>query len=116
MSHARVNDINLYYEVHGQGEPFLFISGTGSSCEYMKVTTVDWLAREFQLIIFDHRGTGRSDKPDMAYSTRMFANDAVGLLEHLGIERSHVGGRSMGGRVLHWVAIANTYRAGAPVL
>ena len=116
MPYARVNDINLYYEVHGQGEPFLFISGTGSSCEYMKVVTVDWFARDFQLIIFDHRGTGRSDKPDMPYSTRMFANDAVALLEHLGIERAHVGGRSMGGRVSQWLAIDHPYRVGALVL
>src|ERR687888_476955 len=116
MPYAKVNDVNLYYEVHGEGEPFLFISGTGSSCEYMKVTSVEWLSRELQLIIFDDRGTGRSDKPDVPYSTRMFANDAVGLLEHLGIERAHVGGRSMGGRVSQWVAIDHPYRVGALVL
>lgn len=116
MPYAKVGDVNLYYEVHGEGEPFMFISGTGSSCEYMKVVTVDWFARHFQLIIFDHRGTGRSDKPDMPYSTRMFAADAVGILEHLGIQRAHIGGRSMGGRVAQWVAIDHPYRVGALVL
>ncbi len=116
MPYATVGDVKLYYEVHGQGEPFMFISGTGSSCEYMKVTTVEWFSRDFQLIIFDHRGTGRSDKPDVPYSTRMFAEDAVGILEHLGIQRAHIGGRSMGGRVSQWVAIDHPYRVGALVL
>jgi 3-oxoadipate enol-lactonase len=116
MPYAPVNDVNLYYEVHGEGEPFVFIAGTGSSCEYMKVATVPWLSREFQLIIYDARGTGRSDKPDHPYSTRMFARDTVGLLEHLGISRAHVGGRSMGGRVAQWVALDAPYRVGALVL
>jgi hypothetical protein len=48
MPYANVNGVKLYYEVHGKGEPFMFIAGTGSSCEYMKVTTVEWLSREFQ--------------------------------------------------------------------
>ncbi len=116
MPYAQVGDVKLYYEVHGQGEPLMFIAGTGSSCEYMKVVTVDWFAKHFQLIIFDHRGTGRSDKPDMAYSTRMFAADAVGILEQLGIQRAHVGGRSMGGRVAQWIALDHPYRVGALVL
>lgn len=116
MPYAPVNDINLYYEVHGEGEPFVFISGTGSSCDYMKIATVPWLSREFQLIIYDARGTGRSDKPDHPYSTRMFARDTVGLLEHLGISRAHVGGRSMGGRVAQWVALDAPYRVGALIL
>ena len=116
MPYVDNNGVKIYYEVHGEGEPFMFISGTGSSCEYMKVVTVDWFSREFQLIIFDHRGTGRSDKPDQPYSTRLFAEDAVAILEHLGIQRAHIGGRSMGGRVSQWVAIDHPYRVGALVL
>jgi 3-oxoadipate enol-lactonase len=116
MPHVKINGANLYYEVHGQGEPFMFIAGTGSSCEYMKVVTVDWFAKHFQLIIFDHRGTGRSDKPDEPYSTRGFAADAVGILEHLGIQRAHIGGRSMGGRVSQWMALDHPYRVGGLIL
>ena len=116
MPYAKTGAVNLYYEVHGQGEPFMFIAGTGLSCEYMKVVTVDWFSQHFQLIIFDHRGTGRSDKPDIPYSTRMFAADAIGILDHLGIHRAHVGGRSMGGRVSQWVALDYPDRVGALVL
>jgi 3-oxoadipate enol-lactonase len=116
MPHAKINGVNLYYEVHGEGEPFMFIAGTGSSCEYMKVVTVEWFARHFQVIIHDHRGTGRSDKPDEPYSTRQFAADAVGILEHLGIQRAHIGGRSMGGRVSQWVALDHPYRVGGLIL
>lgn len=116
MPYAMVNDVNLYYEVHGEGEPFVFIAGTGSSCDYMKIATVPWLSREFQVIIYDARGTGRSDKPDEPYSTRMFARDTVGLIEHLGFSRAHVGGRSMGGRVAQWVALDAPYRVGSLVL
>lgn len=50
-------------------------------------------------ITMDHRGTGASDKPRQGYSTRQFAEDAIAVLDHLGVERADVYGTSMGGRV-----------------
>jgi pimeloyl-ACP methyl ester carboxylesterase len=56
-------------------------------------------------LIYDHRGLGRSDKPDMPYSTQLFAKDLAGLMDALGIGRAHMMGHSMGARVLQWFAL-----------
>ena len=57
------------------------------------------------MITYDHRGVGGSDKPSVPYTTRMFADDAAGLLSALGIGSAHVLGHSMGGRVAQWMAL-----------
>ncbi|HZD09964.1 MAG TPA: alpha/beta fold hydrolase, partial [Candidatus Binatia bacterium] len=105
MPRAKVNGIQLYYESHGHGEALVLISGTGGSCDSWLRYQVPTFAQEYQVLIFDHRGVGRSDKPDEPYSTRGFASDAVGLLDVLGIEKAHFMGQSMGGRVAQWVAL-----------
>ncbi|MGH2461529.1 MAG: alpha/beta fold hydrolase [Chloroflexota bacterium] len=67
------------------------------------------LAKRTKVIAFDNRGVGRTDKPDLPYSIDLMADDTAGLLAALGIERAHVLGISMGGRVA--VALALRYPA-----
>jgi pimeloyl-ACP methyl ester carboxylesterase len=97
VPHTRVNDIELYYEVHGEGEPLLLIPGLGVDVPYFR-GIIDDLATSCRVVAFDPRGAGQSDKPDVPYSIDGMADDAAGLLEHLGIERTTVLGSSMGGR------------------
>lgn len=98
MPIARVNGVDLYYELHGAGDPVLLIHGLGSS-------TRDWdaqvpeLARHFLVITFDVRGHGRSGKPNQAYSVKQFATDTAMLLRHLRLGPAHVVGISMGGMI-----------------
>lgn len=116
MPHAQVNGVSLYYEVHGRGDPLVLIAGQGSDHRSWDVVREDF-ARQHQVIVFDHRGTGLSDKPRTpAYSTRGFAADVIGLLDHLGIRRAHAYGVSMGGRVCQWLGIEHGSRVGALVL
>jgi 3-oxoadipate enol-lactonase len=69
------------------------------------------------VIVFDYRGTGQSDKPTLPpYSTRGFAQDAIAVLDQLGIARAHAYGMSMGGRVAQWLGIEHPQRLGALVL
>lgn len=95
---ARVNDIELYYEVQGDGQPVLLIPGLGVGLDFFR-PIIDGLAASCRVVAFDPRGAGQSDKPDVPYTIDGMTDDAVGLLQHLGIGRATVIGSSMGGRV-----------------
>src|SRR5260370_7027689 len=108
----------LYYETAGEGEPLLLISGSWLDHAFWNWNDVrdDFVSR-YRMIAYDHGGTGQSDKPDAPpYSTRGFTQDAVWLLDHLGIERAHVYGQSMGGMIGQWLAIDHGKRVAALVL
>jgi len=101
MPRVKLNDISLYYEVHGSEEPLLFIGGLANKVtdftERSKI--IDLLSHYFKVIVFDNRGAGQSDKPDIPYSIEMMADDAVGLLRELKITQAYILGVSMGGRI-----------------
>jgi pimeloyl-ACP methyl ester carboxylesterase len=106
---AKVNGVNLYYEVHGQGEPLVMIMGFGG-------TQSGWIfqrrafQKHFRVITFDNRGVGKSDKPEGPYSIRMMAEDTIGLMDHLNIQKAHILGISMGGYIAQELAINHPER------
>src|SRR5579863_9024738 len=99
MGQVQADEVKLYYEVHGIGEPLLMIMGLGSSSATWSPELISRLSRRFQTIVYDNRGTGQSDKPAIPYSLEMFAGDAIALLDGLKIARCHVFGVSMGGMI-----------------
>ncbi len=116
MSFATCNGASLYYQEHGAGEPLLLVSGQGSDHTGWDGVRDDFASR-YRVIVWDHRGTGQSEKPrEPAYSIEGFAADAVALLDHLGIARAHAYGISMGGRICQRLAIDHRERFGAIVL
>lgn len=98
MAKVEANGIEIYYEVHGEGQPLVLIAGL-SYTHWMWHKMVPGLAKQFRVIVFDNRGVGQSDKPDGPYSAQMLAADTAGLLEALEIEEAAVMGHSMGGFV-----------------
>ena len=92
-------DVDLHYDVHGDGPPFLFMSQTATSGGYWKPFQVPEFSRDHRVIIYDQRGTGRSPTRSADFSTKRLAEDAAALLEHLGVRRAIVCGHSNGGRV-----------------
>ncbi|MBM4446472.1 MAG: alpha/beta hydrolase [Chloroflexi bacterium] len=98
MPTAKVGDINIYYESQGDGEPILLIQGYGQYSGHWE-TLIPPLSKEYRVISFDNRGTGRSDKPDIPYTMKMMADDAKGLLDAIGVDSAHVFGVSMGGMI-----------------
>lgn len=106
MPKVHVNDIQLYYEEYGVGEPLLLIEGLGYA-SWMWYRQVPDFSRHHRVIIFDNRGAGDSDKPDVPYTIDMMAEDAAGLLRALGIRRAHILGVSMGGYIAQ--AFASRY-------
>jgi pimeloyl-ACP methyl ester carboxylesterase len=115
MPFAPVNDINLYYESHGSGEPLALINGLGYDL-WMWHAMVPGLAEHFQVITFDNRGVGQSDKPAGPYSAQMLADDLAALLETLGIERAAVMGHSMGGFVAQALVLSRPDLVGKLIL
>jgi len=98
MPNIRINDCDIYYEVHGHGDPLVLIMGLRRNVEWWYRQIPD-LAQHFQVIVFDNRGAGRSDKPVMEYSMRLFADDTAGLMDALELPCAHILGYSMGGYI-----------------
>ena len=100
---SALDGARIHYEVRGSGEPLLLLSGQANDHTWWDPVRADFEAAH-TVIVLDHRGTGRSDKPDTdSYSTRGFASDVVCVLDDLGVGRAHVYGTSMGGRVAQWL-------------
>jgi 3-oxoadipate enol-lactonase len=104
MPKLRVNNTGIYFEVMGQGEPLLFIHGLASSSRSWK-KQVPLFSQHYQVITFDIRGHGRSDKPIEPYSIELFASDTRELMRAIGISSAHVVGFSMGGMVAFQLAV-----------
>src|SRR2546427_3279997 len=109
MPKVRVNGIGLNYVEAGSGDPLLLIMGFGGDHQAWAFQTPVF-AQRYRVIAFDNRGAGQSDVPDVPYTTRMMAEDAIGLLDALRIERAHVLGVSMGGMIAQELALAHPQR------
>ena len=96
--------VNIYFEVQGEGVPLLLISGLsgGVASWYGQVA---FFSRYYRTVTFDNRGAGRSDMPPGPYSMRQLAEDALCVLDRLGIERTLVMGLSMGGMIAQELAL-----------
>jgi 3-oxoadipate enol-lactonase len=99
MPKVKVNDIQVYYEVHGEGFPLLMIMGLGANVDWWDPRMVQELSKKFKLFMFDNRGAGRTDVSDRRYTIKLFADDTAGLMDTLGIARAHIIGGSMGGMI-----------------
>lgn len=105
MPTLQLNDVEIYYEVHGQGTPMVFLSETACDSEVWKMYQVAEFSKDHRVILHDYRGTGRSSKPSLQYTTKMFCDDLVALMDHLGAYNAIVVGHSMGGRVAQTLAL-----------
>jgi pimeloyl-ACP methyl ester carboxylesterase len=105
MASAKIGDIEIYYEEHGQGEPVLLAPPSWWPSDTWKVAVVPFLSKRYRTIIFDCRGTGYSGKPGHGYTIGQFAKDCAGLLEHLKIPRAHAAGFALGGQIVQALAI-----------
>ena len=105
MPFVKRDDAEIYYEVHGDGAPFLFCSVTGLDHQAWKFHQVEEFSRDHKVILFDYRGTGKSSNAVQKYSIKLFADDAAAVLNQLNAEQAVVCGHSMGGVVAQLLAI-----------
>lgn len=115
MPIVHVNNIDMYYEIHGEGAPLIYIPGWGTEITTVSVQIEDF-ARKFRVIAVDKRGTGRSDKPDEPYSIEQMADDIIGIMDAEGIRHAHILGISMGSMVAQVIAAKYPDRVNGLVL
>src|SRR5262245_4072709 len=96
--YARVNGLNLYYEIHGTGQPLVLLHGGLGAIE-MFSDALPVLSRNRQVIAVDLQAHGRTADIHRPLSVEAMADDVAALLTHLGIARADVMGYSMGGGV-----------------
>jgi pimeloyl-ACP methyl ester carboxylesterase len=129
---ARIGEVELEYEVRGEGTPMVLVMGIGAQMIFWDEELIDrFVDAGFQVIRFDHRDIGLSTRLDhlpvprpgpvvmrslvglpvaAPYTLSDMAGDVVGLLDHLRIERAHVVGISMGGMVSQHLALEHPGR------
>lgn len=105
MPKVRVSDIDIYYEMSGDGEPLVLIHGLGSSSRDWELQ-IPAFSAQHKVIAIDLRGHGRSDKPAGPYSIPLFAADTARLMEVLNIPAAHIVGLSLGGMVAFQLAVS----------
>lgn len=104
MPTARSNGIDLYYEIHGSGPQLTLIEGLGYH-RWMWYRQVPSFERLFSTLIYDNRGVGKSSKPPGPYTHEQNADDLAALLDHIGWEKTHLLGVSMGGFIAQEFAL-----------
>lgn len=132
MARAKVGQVELEYEVRGEGEPLVLVMGIGAQMIFWDDALIDrFVEAGFRTIRFDHRDIGLSSRldhlpvprplrvigrrmlglrVDAPYTLSDMARDVVGLMDHLAIDRAHVVGVSMGGMVVQHLAIEHPSR------
>ena len=115
MPKAKVQGIDLYYEVHGAGYPLVLIRGFGSNLDHWYCQTPAFSSR-YRVVTFDNRGIGRSEKPDVPYTISMMAGDTAGLMDAIGVSKAHILGISMGGMIAQEIALRYPQRVHGLVL
>ena len=115
MPFARVRDIDIYYEIHGEratspGGRVLSISGTGGDLRHNPTRGTGPLEQQFEVLMYDQRGLGQTSKPDVPYTMADYADDAAALLEVVGWDQCHVVGVSFGGMVAQNLVVRHPER------
>ncbi len=109
--------VTIAYDTFGDGEPVLLVCGCGQPAIAWHLTLVPLLTKAgYQVITFDNRGVEPSSSPPAPYSVAEMVDDALALLDHLGIEAALIAGHSMGGWIAETIAIHHPERVRGAVL
>ena len=113
---VRANGQELYYEVHGEGQPLILVMGLGYDSTLWTLAQVPALSQKFQVVIFDNRDAGRSSQATSAYTIADMADDTAALMDALDIKKAHVCGLSMGGLIAMEFALRHPGRLDRMIL
>ena len=103
---ADANGIKISYEIQGKddGIPLILVSGFALKKE-MWIAMAGPLSENFKVITFDNRGCGKSDRPEGPYTLDMFADDIIGLMDYLKVDKANVMGYALGAMIVMHFAL-----------
>jgi pimeloyl-ACP methyl ester carboxylesterase len=117
MPTVHVNGIDIYYEIHGKGEPLVMILGMGMNvASFNNPDVIRQFAKHYRVVAFDNRGIGRSTKNSTPFFVGTMARDTLGLMDALDIGRAHIVGGSLGACVAQVIAAGHPERVNGLVL
>jgi pimeloyl-ACP methyl ester carboxylesterase len=90
-----LNDVRLYYEIYGNGDPLVLLHGNGGNITYMG-TQIDYFRKQYKVITLDCRGRGKSDLGKDPLTYMQMTKDVVSLLNYLKVDSAYIIGRSDG--------------------
>src|SRR5205823_1183854 len=108
--YADVDGVHMYYEIYGEGSPLVLLHGGMLTIELNFATLIPTLAGSHTVIGVELQGHGRTADIDREITPAALARDVVGLLDHLGIDRAHVLGHSMGAGTALELAVSHPQR------
>jgi 3-oxoadipate enol-lactonase len=115
MSWMNINNANIYYEVHGQGQPLVLIAGFGCDHSFW-MPLIDGLSSQFKILILDNRGSGQTQDDNKGFTIEVLADDVMGLVNALAWKKPHVIGHSMGGTIAQTLAVKYSNELGKIML
>ena len=115
MPTASIGDAELHYEEQGQGPALMLVPGLNGVGTFWAKQVSDF-SRDFRVVVHDHRGAGRSSHSRIRYSVEQMADDALRLMDVLGIARAHFVGHSTGGAIGQVIATDHPDRLASLVL
>lgn len=115
MPRIAIGDCSLYYEREGIGFPVMFVTGLGGFASFWQDQTAAF-AKKFDVVTHDHRGIGQSDQSPFIYTVDRMAQDVLGLMDALRIDRAHIVGHSTGGAIAQILAVEHPSRVASIVL
>lgn len=104
MPYAPCGDVLINYELRGQGEPLVLITGLGGDTSFWS-SLVDLISDEFMVITLDNRGAGKTEYHNVPFKVKDMASDVKSILDYLHIEKAHILGWSMGGNIAQQFAV-----------
>ncbi len=104
MPFAEINGIRLHYEEQGQGTPVVLVGGFSGNTDFFK-QLIPMVAENHRTVYYDNRGAGITEYPRQGIKAQDFVDDLRALFDHLGIEKAHLLGWSMGGHIAQEFAL-----------
>ena len=106
LAKFKANGIDISYQTTGEGPDLVMVHGLAANMAFWYLRIVPALAQQFRVTVFDLRGHGHTSMPPTGYTTAHMADDLAALMDHIGAERAHIAGHSLGGSVaLHYATL-----------